>query len=149
MPYDTNTVESDGTVAFENFITNHLIHAEVNPPEGEKIQGAKVIGRTKDPYGDNFGKCNDNPLFNSMLYDIEIPDGEIKEHSSNIIAEKMYVQADDEGYVQNTMEAILDYKRDASAVDKEDMYIKNNYGQLRIQTTTLGRKLLVQRKNRT
>ena len=78
MPDDANPFESDGTAVFENHINHHLIHAGENLPQGEKIQGARVIGSTKDPNGDTIGKYNDNPLFKSMLYDIEFPDGEIK-----------------------------------------------------------------------
>ena len=46
FPDYSNPVQSDGTAAFENIITDHLIYAEVNLPEGKKIQGVKVIGRT-------------------------------------------------------------------------------------------------------
>ena len=43
-----------------------------------KNQVAKVIGLTKEPNGDTVIKYNYNTLFNSMLYDVEFPDGEIK-----------------------------------------------------------------------
>ena len=75
---DADPVESYSIAAFENPITYHLIHAEVNLPQGKKFQGAKVIGRTKYPNGETVGKYNDNPLFNSMLYDFDFPYGEIK-----------------------------------------------------------------------
>ena len=61
----------------------------------------------------------------------------------------MYAQVYAEGHVHNIMEAILDYKKDASYVDKEDRYITNKSGQRRIQQTTFGWKLLVQCKNGT
>ena len=73
-------------------------------PQGYKIQGVKVICRTKDLNGDTVGKYNDNPLFNSMLYDIEFPDGGIKEYCADIFDENMYSQVDYEGYVHNMME---------------------------------------------
>ena len=44
----------------------------------KKYQVAKVIGRTKEPNGGTFIEYNYNKLFNSMLYDFEFPDGEIK-----------------------------------------------------------------------
>ena len=44
----------------------------------KKIQGDKFIGRTKDNNGDTIVKYNANILFNSMLYDVDFPDGEIK-----------------------------------------------------------------------
>ena len=47
MPDDADTVESDGTEVFERRNTNNLIHAEVNFPQGDKIQGAQVIGCSK------------------------------------------------------------------------------------------------------
>ena len=47
----------------------------MNLPQEEKIQGAKVIVRTKEPNGDTVGKYNDKPLLNSMLYEVELSDG--------------------------------------------------------------------------
>ena len=75
LPDDTNPVESDGTAAFENHITDNLIHAEVNLPQEKKIQDAKVIGSTKDHNDETVDKHNENPLFNSIFYYIEFPDG--------------------------------------------------------------------------
>ena len=53
---DAYPVDSDGTAAFEKHIANDIIHAEVNLPQGDKIQGAKFIGRTKEPNVDTVGK---------------------------------------------------------------------------------------------
>ena len=61
----------------------------------------------------------------------------------------MYAQVDAEGHVQNMMEEILDYKKDTTAVDKEEMYITTKSGYFCIQKTTLVWKLLVQKKNAT
>ena len=84
-----------------------------------------------------------------MLHDIEFPDGKIKVYSANIISENMYAQVDADGYVHNIIEEILDYKKDAPALDKQDMYIATKYGQRCIQKTNLGWKLFVQWKNGT
>ena len=149
FPDDENPVESAGTAEFEKPITDNIIHVDVNLPQGDKIQGDKVIGHTKDPNGDTFVKYLDNPLFNSVLYDVEFPDGEIKEYRAHIIADNMYSQVDAEGYIQNMMKIILDYNKDASAIDREDMYITTKSVQGRIQKTTLGWKLLVQWNNGT
>ena len=78
FPDDDDTVDSDGTAAFEKPIDENLIHAEVNLSQGEKIQGAKVIGHTKESNGEMVEKYNDNPLLKSMLYDVQLPDGEKK-----------------------------------------------------------------------
>ena len=52
---DSDTVEFDGTAELEKPVTDNLIHAEVNLPQGEKIQGTKLIGHTKYPNGDTVG----------------------------------------------------------------------------------------------
>ena len=48
-------------------------------------------------------KYNNNPLFNLILYDVELPDGEIKEYSANVISENIYAQVNVDGHVKNTM----------------------------------------------
>ena len=100
---------------------------------GSKIQCAKIIGRTKEPNGDTVGKYNENPLFNSMLYDVDFRNGKyIYIYSAKIIAEIMYSQVDADGYVNNMLEKILYYKKDASTDNKDDMYITTKSGYRRI-----------------
>ena len=64
----------------------------MNLYQGEKIQGAKFIGQTKDPNGETVSNYNENPLFKSMLYDVDFPDGEIKEYGADILADNMYAK---------------------------------------------------------
>ena len=70
LPEDNDPVETDGTTYFEKPITDRWIHAEINLPQGESMQNAKVIGRATDQYGNV----------------IETYGGEIKEYSANVIA---------------------------------------------------------------
>ena len=76
----------------------------MNLPQRENIKGDKVIECTKDLNGETVGKYNDNPLLNSVLYDVEFPDGEIKEYSANVISKNMYAQVDADSHVKNMME---------------------------------------------
>ena len=46
-----------------------------------------------------------------MIYEVELPDGSIKEVSANVIAENILTQVDDDGFSQVMIEAIVDYKR--------------------------------------
>ena len=41
------------------------------------MKNAKVIARSKDPDGNTVGTYDHNPLLNSMVYDVELPDGSI------------------------------------------------------------------------
>jgi hypothetical protein len=59
----------------------------------------------------------------SIVYEIEFPDGELKEYAANILAENMLSQVDYEA--RNIMTRInIDDKRDeAMAVPIEDKYL--------------------------
>ena len=60
---------------------------------------SKVSGRTVGPYGKTIGTFHDTTIFNSIIYDVEFPDGEVKEYSANVIDENMLSQVDNEGLV--------------------------------------------------
>ena len=77
---------------------------------------ARVIGRLVDPEGCTVGTYNDNPILNTLVYDVSFPDGEVKEYSANVIAENMLQQVDSEGFHLNTFDSILDCVKDDDAV---------------------------------
>ncbi len=143
LPDDDDPVDSDGTSVFEKPITDKWIHAELHLPQGESIQSAKVIGRAMDSEGNLIGKYDDNPMLNTLVYDVEFPDGEIKEYSANVIAENMYAQVDTEGFSHTILDSIIDYSRDKGAIERDDMYLTTKSGQRRMRQTTVGWKLLV------
>ena len=49
-----------------------------------------MIGRSKDDNRNVIGAYNENPLLNSIIYDVQFPDGEIKEYAANVITQNMY-----------------------------------------------------------
>ena len=144
---DPDPISEDGTAVFDLPITDALIHAEVSLPQGEKMLSGKVIGRATDHDGSTIGEYDANPLMNTMLYDVEFDDGVLKQYSANIIAENMYSQVDDQGYSTTLLDGIIDYKKDDTAVTKEDMYITTKSGQRRMRQTTQGWKLLIKFKD--
>jgi hypothetical protein len=80
-----------------------------------------------------------------MKYDVEFPNGDIKEYAANIIAENMLTQVDSDGYSLTMMKGIIDYERDdAVAVPKSDMYVVTSRGQKKLRKTTISWKLLIQ-----
>ncbi len=58
------------------------------------------------------GRYDENPYLNSIVYEVEFDDGNVREYSANIIAENMLSQVDDEGFARIMMEAIVDYQKD-------------------------------------
>ena len=98
--------------------------------QGEDTVKGKVIGRAVGPHGEQLGSYDDNPLLNSVVYEVEFPDGQVKEYSANIIAENILTQVDSDGYSMTMLDAIVDYRKDDSkAVPMEDKYLITNSGQ--------------------
>ena len=117
-------------------------------PRPAYVFGAKSQKRLEEADGKAIGTYDDNPMLNTMVYEIEFPDGQVKEYSANIIAENMLTQVDSEGFTITMMEGIIDYKKDeATAVLKADGFVVTRRGQRRRRTTTQGWKLLVKWKD--
>ena len=89
-----------------------IINAEVLLQHGDSVQYAKVLQRSLGPDGITVGKYDDNPGLNSIIYDVEFPDGTVKEYSANVIAENMLTQVDSDGFTMTLMEGIVDHKMD-------------------------------------
>ena len=104
----------------------------------------KVAKWVLGPDGKVAGKYDDNPYLNSIIYEVELADGRMKEYGANIITENMLTQVDSNGFSLSLMEGIIDYKRyDSVPISKADKYITTLRGQRRLRKTTAGWKLLV------
>ena len=57
----------------------------------------KIIQRTIGSDGQVTGTYDNNPFLNSIIYDVEFPDGQVKEYAANFIAENMLTQVDSDG----------------------------------------------------
>ena len=78
---DGDPVNKDGTPVFEHSLSNTLINADVLLPQGEELAKCKVKGRHVGPNGEVTGQFHKNPLLNSIVYDVEFPDGAIQEYT--------------------------------------------------------------------
>ena len=143
IPEADDPVDSSGAPIGEQPSYDQLINAEVLLAQGEHFKSAKVLGRAKDQDGNLSGTYDDNPMLNTMVYNVEFPDGMIKEYSANVIAENMYAQVDSEGFQYNLLESIIDYATDDSAVATADKYVVTRRGARKLRKTTIGWKLLV------
>ena len=122
---------------------NRLLNAEIIVQAEEGQVSGKVIKRVFGLDGKVAGKCDDNPYLNSIMYEVKLADGRVKEDGPNIIAENMLTQVDSDVFSLSLMEGIIDYKCDDSvAIPKTDKYITTARGQRRLQKTTAGWKLL-------
>ena len=71
-----------------------LMNSEVLLPQKDDKRLAKVIKRSVDSDGKVIGNYNELPVLNTMLYDVQFPDGSIKPYSANLIAENILIQED-------------------------------------------------------
>ena len=55
------------------------------------------------------GAYDDNPYFHSMIYEVDFPDGQIKEYTPNFIVENMLTQVDSNDHSLTMMKTVMDF----------------------------------------
>ena len=71
-----------------------------------EVKKGKVVRRATGPDGKVTGTHEDNPILNTVLYDVEFPDGQVREYAANVIAENMLTQVDSDRFTL-TIDTIL------------------------------------------
>ena len=120
-----------------------MINLEIHANHDGQQQVGRVVGRTLGSDGRTVGRYHEKPIMNSMLYDVEFPDGQVKEYAANIISENILSQVDSEGFTTSHLESIVDYRVNDSAVPKSRGFITSGNGQRKRRKTTKGWELLV------
>ena len=85
-------VDANGNPTLANSLTDVLISAEVLLPQGEEQQLAKVLRRSVYQDRQVVGQHHKNPLLNTLMYDIELPNGDVIKYAANIIAVNLLAQ---------------------------------------------------------
>ena len=116
IPDVEDIVDSTGKLLDQQPDYDKLINAEILLQLDDKMVMGKVKGRSLGDNGKVVGSYDDNPILNSIIYDIEFPDEQVKEYSANILAENMLSQVDNNGRNWLMMDAIIDFKKDPTAV---------------------------------
>ena len=91
-----DTVDSIGRLINQQPVYDRIINTEVQLQLGDSVAVGTVKQRSIGPDGHSVGSYHDNPILNSVVYDVEFPDGQVKEYAANVIAENMLTQVDDE-----------------------------------------------------
>ena len=141
--------DSTGKLINQQPAYDQIINAEVQLQLGEEMVTGKVIQRTIGPDGQVTGTYDNNPFLNSIIYDVEFPDGQVKEYAANIIAENMSTQVDSDGMSTTLMEAIVDHRRDdEKALQHHEKYVQTKNGRRHLRETTKGWELLIKWKDK-
>ena len=127
-------------------INDEYIGAEVNLPyDGDMVAG-RVTRRARNQDGELEGTSNANPILDTRVYQVEFPDGGVKEFSANAIAENMYAMCDADGHQHMLFDSIVADMVDENAVQKGDRFVIKNGKRYR-RRTTIGWKLCVRWKD--
>ena len=95
---EADCVDNKGQPILQQSLTDTLINNEVLIPHGEELLIAKVLRQSVNKQGKGIGNTDDNPILNTLIYDVEFPEGNIKKYSANVIAEIFLLNCDSEGY---------------------------------------------------
>jgi hypothetical protein len=140
---DIEDVTNNNSDVNQQPMHDRLIHADVTLQRNNQLIRGKVKGRSLAPDGSIIGYYNDNPVLNTLTYDVEFPDGEVREYTANIIAENMLTRVDSDGHVTMALDCILDFEKDDTAYGTKDKYVYEKNGRRRLRKSTQGWKLKV------
>ena len=82
-----------------------------------------------------------------MVYDVEFPDGAVRDYAANTFVENMFAQVNSDGFVSSILDSILDYAKTDDAVSMDNQYFTIQSGQHRLRNSTSGWSLLVPWRN--
>ena len=116
------------------------------PQYGEHMRSAKVISRTKDYMGNVIGFSNSNPILDTCVYNVMLPDGFLKHYAENFSAENMYWQVGAEVYQYQLMDDIIDHRTNGHAVHSDYAFVTSRLGRKTQLCTTKGWFLCVRCK---
>ena len=118
-------------------------------PQGEDMRLEKFIIKNIDSDGKVIGYYNDIPTLNTIIYDVQFPDGAIKTYSANLISENILMQVDADGYHRQSLEGIIDHSSDNRSVEKKNKWIVSKRGRRSMRQNTVRWKLRVKQKDGT
>ena len=79
-----DAVDATGRPINQQSVVDLLINVEVLMDQDKIKQLAKVIRRSIDPSGEVIGELDGS--LKTLVYDVEFPDGAIKQYAANVIA---------------------------------------------------------------
>ena len=123
------------------------VGAEVMLPTGDGNEKGRVKDRKRNSDGQVVGVANLNPILDTRVYAVEVPDGMVGEYAAHVIADHMlFSLSDPEGNQMLPLEAIVAHWKDGQAVRKADMYVFRD-GRQNLRKTTKGWQLCVEWKD--
>ena len=124
-----------------------MINSYVLIPDEEMQQTAKVICRTINSNGNIIVTFYEKPVLNSLVYDVDFPDGAVKHYASNIIAENLSSQIESSEKYRQALDKIVLHSKLVNVVSMKDTYVTNNKEFQKLSQTTIGWEFLIEWKD--
>jgi hypothetical protein len=125
---------------------DQYVGGQVNLPEGNVYVAGQVKRWKRGADGLLIGCAHTNPILDTRVYEVEMPDGGVVEYAANVIAECIYAQYDAEANQFLMLEAIEDHKCTDDVMHADELYVEIN-GKQHICKSTRGWLLSVQSKD--
>ena len=129
MITDTEALDSTGLSVLQQLVTDRFLNNKVYLPQGESMQVSKVARRILDEYVKLVGTYYDNPMLNTLMYDVDLPDGATKPYADNMISDKIQNSVYSDGHRSRPFGEILNYFKTANAVAIADATSVGRNGQ--------------------
>ena len=123
---------------YNNYVLEHI-----KVPFGDEEVIAMVKWRKRYTNGKTIGISNDYPLLDTRLYGVELPDGTVEELAANAIAEKLLAQCNEDGFMYQILDKIVDHRTNGQEISTYDAYIDNTSVR-KLRKTTIGWELCFQ-----
>lgn len=143
---ELNDVNFEDAEVYDKYIGAKFLLDELTNNGGNL---ATVARRATDDYGKPLGRAHANPALDTREYEIELESGETEKIMANQIAANLYSQLDDEGREHLAFKAIVDHRRDRSALGMDNGFITTKGGQRKPKKTTRGWQVLVEFRDET
>ena len=126
-------------------LDDKFINASVPISHGGEILQGTVKRRKRD--GDSgllLGNAHPNPLLDTRVYEVEMPDGTYVDYHANNLLENILNSVDDDGHTAMIMDDILDHRKSDLAIPKKEGWIRTPQGATKRVITTKGWDIKVQ-----
>ena len=87
----------------------------------------RVKGRKQDANGEGVGQYDPNPILDTRIFQVEHPGGQIEEYATNVIAESLLSNVDEEGYNVGWIEEIIDHHKKENALSVLEVQHKSQW----------------------
>ena len=86
-------------------------------------------------------------MLNLLVYDVEFPDGAVKNYAANVIDENVLSQVDLSGFYTQALNKIVIHRKLFNAVSMKDAYFTIKRGIFKLSQTTISWEFLIERKD--